>query len=91
MEEVFPCELGFLCACDGYDDLHDYYGPPDDSFTSSQQYGRGPQLLPLHHVSGETAAPRPLHHEPPLLPVLFACTGKSQGLTSLPGNMIGNF
>lgn len=36
VEEVFPREPGFLCACDGHDDLHDYYGPPDDCFTSAQ-------------------------------------------------------
>lgn len=79
MEEIFPGELVFLCACDGHDDLHDYYGPPNEYFTSAQYHSRGPQPLPLYYVSGESAASRPLHHEPPLLPLLCARAGKSEG------------
>lgn len=81
MEEVFPGELDFLRACHGHDDLHDYHGPSNECFASAQRHSGGPQPLPLHHVSGETAAPRPLHHEPSLLPLLRACAGKSEGLT----------
>lgn len=79
VEEIFPGELDFLRSCDGHDDLHDYHGPPHECFTSKQRHSGGPQPLPRHHVPGETAAPRPLHHEPPLFPLLCACTGKSQG------------
>lgn len=76
VEEVLPGELGFLRACDGHDDLHDLYGPQDERYTPSQRYHRGPQPLPLHHVLGEAGAPRPFHHEPPLLSVLCTCTGE---------------
>jgi len=91
VEEILPCELVFLCACDGHDDVHDYYGPPDECFASSQLHIRGPQPLSLHHVPGETAASRPFHHEPPLLHFLCARTGKSHGLTTFPGNKIWRF
>lgn len=87
MEEIFPGELDILRAGDGHDDVHDYYGPPDECFTSAQCNGGGPQPLPLHHVPGETAAPRSLHHEPPLLSLLRPCAGKS----AAPGNSIWKF
>lgn len=42
VEEIFPGELVFLCACDGHDDLHDYHGPPNECLTSAQCHNRGP-------------------------------------------------
>lgn len=83
VEEVFPGELDFLCACNGHDDLHDDHGLPDGEVTQTQRHSRGPKPVPLHHVLGETAAPRPLHHEPPLLPLLCACTGRLDRLTDI--------
>lgn len=86
VEEIFLGELDFLCACDGDDDVHDHHGLPDECLTSTQHHSRGPQPLPLHHVPGETAAPRTLNYEPALLPLLCTCAGNSDGLTALPGN-----